>query len=189
LRCAPRERRRSFAHEIALVKGPGRATIVIRLSEIRDGRAAVGNFCVPTDEVGRTRYERGHARWSRSGSNRRPPACKASALPTELRPRSVSRRGFARPDRVGQGRLELPTSRLSGVRSNHLSYWPRGGPPLVARNPVRRGFVTRHLLAAERRGAVPANPRAIEEIIGEWRACCLAPWKLNRTRSERKSGP
>ena len=25
---------------------------------------------------------------------------------------------------VGQGRLELPTSRLSGVRSNHLSYWP-----------------------------------------------------------------
>jgi hypothetical protein len=26
---------------------------------------------------------------------------------------------------VGQGRLELPTSRLSGVRSNHLSYWPR----------------------------------------------------------------
>ena len=29
--------------------------------------------------------------------------------------------------RVGQGRLELPTSRLSGVRSNHLSYWPGGG--------------------------------------------------------------
>ena len=25
---------------------------------------------------------------------------------------------------VGQGRVELPTSRLSGVRSNHLSYWP-----------------------------------------------------------------
>ena len=30
----------------------------------------------------------------------------------------------ARPRFVGQGRLELPTSRLSGVRSNHLSYWP-----------------------------------------------------------------
>ena len=27
---------------------------------------------------------------------------------------------------VGPGRLELPTSRLSGVRSNHLSY----GPPV-----------------------------------------------------------
>ena len=29
-----------------------------------------------------------------------------------------------RPAVVGQGRVELPTSRLSGVRSNHLSYWP-----------------------------------------------------------------
>ncbi len=28
---------------------------------------------------------------------------------------------------VGPGRLELPTSRLSGVRSNHLSYGPRPG--------------------------------------------------------------
>ena len=27
---------------------------------------------------------------------------------------------------VGLGRLELPTSRLSGVRSNHLSYRPDG---------------------------------------------------------------
>ena len=30
--------------------------------------------------------------------------------------------------KVGQGRLELPTSRLSGVRSNHLSYWPGCAP-------------------------------------------------------------
>jgi hypothetical protein len=29
-----------------------------------------------------------------------------------------------RKDCVGQGRFELPTSRLSGVRSNQLSYWP-----------------------------------------------------------------
>ncbi len=28
---------------------------------------------------------------------------------------------------VGPGRLELPTSRLSGVRSNHLSYGPIRG--------------------------------------------------------------
>jgi hypothetical protein len=32
--------------------------------------------------------------------------------------------GSRHEERVGQGRLELPTSRLSGVRSNHLSYWP-----------------------------------------------------------------
>ena len=30
------------------------------------------------------------------------------------------------PVLVGPGRLELPTSRLSGVRSNHLSYGPPG---------------------------------------------------------------
>ena len=32
-----------------------------------------------------------------------------------------------RPAMVGLGRLELPTSRLSGVRSNQLSYRPRTG--------------------------------------------------------------
>ena len=59
--------------------------------------------------------------WSRTGSNRRPEACKATALPTELRPRccSVSTRKM-----VGPGGLEPPTSRLSGVRSSHLSYEP-----------------------------------------------------------------
>ena len=109
--------------------------------------------------------------WRRTGSNRRPQACKASALPTELRPRSfaalaanytdgpcpvhhehgdrsgvgmfchrrqIARRSQRVSDRiprersrdagpsimVGLGRLELPTSRLSGVRSNHLSYRP-----------------------------------------------------------------
>jgi hypothetical protein len=85
--------------------------------------------------------------WSRSGSNRRPQACKARALPTELRPQKSVRSGlpsrscgrkpvfapkgsdaaaFATSQRrlVGPGRVERPTSRLSGVRSNHLSYEP-----------------------------------------------------------------
>ena len=34
--------------------------------------------------------------WSRSGSNRRPQACKARALPTELRPRGTRRRAEIR---------------------------------------------------------------------------------------------
>ena len=55
--------------------------------------------------------------WRRTGSNRRPDACKATALPAELRPLIL----------VGLGRLERPTSPLSGVRSNHLSYRPRAG--------------------------------------------------------------
>ena len=83
--------------------------------------------------------------WSQTGSNRRPHACKAGALPTELwprchrrlRPKLVQPSRSRQPTRlrpatvihqalklVGPGRLELPTSRLSGVRSNHLSYRP-----------------------------------------------------------------
>jgi hypothetical protein len=78
--------------------------------------------------------------WSRSGSNRRPQACKARALPTELRPRD-----FRLVQVVGPGRVERPTSRLSGVRSNHLSYEPergvgepeRGAPAIRANRPAR----------------------------------------------------
>ena len=56
--------------------------------------------------------------WSRTGSNRRPPACKAGALPAELRPLIPVER------MVGLGGLEPPTSRLSSARSNQLSYKP-----------------------------------------------------------------
>ena len=82
--------------------------------------------------------------WSQTGSNRRPPACKAGALPTELWPRAsrrppsprlrraifAVRRLACQPKRpwprrlVGLGRFELPTSRLSSARSNQLSYRP-----------------------------------------------------------------
>ena len=70
--------------------------------------------------------------WSQTGSNRRPPACKAGALPTELWPRTSQGidAQLARSDTpdaikmVGLGRLELPTSRLSSARSNQLSYKP-----------------------------------------------------------------
>ena len=88
--------------------------------------------------------------WSQTGSNRRPHACKARALPAELWPRNqktkrlskvrrrpsgyaghaslhVLRGGATRSHRrsvVGLGRLELPTSRLSSARSNQLSYKP-----------------------------------------------------------------
>ena len=69
--------------------------------------------------------------WSQTGSNRRPPACKAGALPAELWPHVLQREAEEQSAKqpglerlVGLGRLERPTSPLSGVRSNHLSYRP-----------------------------------------------------------------
>src|SRR5690606_28336174 len=91
--------------------------------------------------------------WSRAGSNRWPPACKAGALPAELRPRVV-----------GLGGFEPPTSRLSGVRSNRLSY----KPPTVAmiaygpdqRQPTPPGLL---LTAGRLRLAV----RLVDSLVAE----------------------
>lgn len=66
------------------------------------------------------RTARAEGWWSQTGSNRRPPACKAGALPAELWPLKP----VALDRMVGLGRLELPTSRLSSARSNQLSYKP-----------------------------------------------------------------
>ena len=86
--------------------------------------------------------------WSWTGSNRRHPACKAGALPTELQPQVfVVGLHFAGRPRVSQlpslgglvglGGLEPPTSRLSGARSSQLSYRPSGFPsqrPILSKN-------------------------------------------------------
>ena len=69
-------------------------------------------------------------KWRMRESNSRPPACKAGALPSELIPRVVRllNSGFLRvwAERMGPSGLEPPTSRLSGARSNRLSYGPLG---------------------------------------------------------------
>ena len=78
--------------------------------------------------------------WSQTGSNRRPHACKARALPAELWPRTRRRmllpvmRRMRSIKVVGLGRLELPTSRLSSARSNQLSYKPLTREAAMARN-------------------------------------------------------
>jgi hypothetical protein len=87
--------------------------------------------------------------WSQTGSNRRPHACKARALPTELWPRLKTRR---RPRAVvGLGGLEPPTSRLSSARSNQLSYKPgrrrSPRPPMLLKQTEAQGF---HILRSER---------------------------------------
>ena len=45
-------------------------------------------------EKERSRASMGFSRWAVTGSNRRPPACKAGALPAELTARRVERSGF-----------------------------------------------------------------------------------------------
>src|SRR5208283_2005170 len=84
--------------------------------------------------------------WSGPGLNRQPSACKADALPIELPPRSRVLRPIGphpclhsaplvkRPNllMVGLGRVELPTSPLSGARSSQLSYRPSLEAPLPA---------------------------------------------------------
>ena len=110
--------------------------------------------------------------WSQTGSNRRPPACKAGALPTELWPPQGSESlrdqkssnrydsrtvATARPPRlVGLGRFELPTSRLSSARSNQLSYKPPAG-----RAPSRSSAIgrARHELVHEERETKTAVSR------------------------------
>jgi len=58
--------------------------------------------------------------WRMTGSNRRPPACKAGALPAELIPHDQPLDGM-----VGLGGLEPPTPALSRRCSNQLSYRPK----------------------------------------------------------------
>ena len=62
--------------------------------------------------------------WRWRDSNSWPPACKAGALPTELHPH-LDFYSIQRLSPMGLSGLEPPTSRLSGVRSNRLSYKPR----------------------------------------------------------------
>ena len=127
-------------------------------------------------DLARLKTNPGRGWWSQTGSNRRPHACKARALPTELWPQSQAYGPSLRPCRepqapartsvlsaarrtraggrsalrtlarsghqprdvttivVGLGRLERPTSPLSGVRSNHLSYRPGRPQPQGGRS-------------------------------------------------------
>jgi hypothetical protein len=115
--------------------------------------------------------------WSQTGSNRRPHACKARALPAELWPRTrrrmlqagckLDQRHMRSIKVVGLGRLELPTSRLSSARSNQLSY-----------KPLTRGACS-HAPASRRRIAqaqplARVRPRRKRNVDGE-----IPPMELN----------
>jgi hypothetical protein len=110
--------------------------------------------------------------WSQTESNRRPRACKARALPTELWPpfreekvksgmRSVEPRSL-KAKMVGLGRFELPTSRLSSARSNQLSYKPKlrqalAPSPRALPKPLRGQRRVRHPGHSPKRRHGPAG--------------------------------
>ena len=71
--------------------------------------------------------------WRMTGSNRRPPACKAGALPAELIPRDEI---LFKPELVGLVGLEPTTPALSRRCSNQLSYRPSAANALRAA-PIR----------------------------------------------------
>ncbi len=103
--------------------------------------------CQPPPPATARHFPMARTSWRRAGSNRQPPACKADALPIELRPRETRPHLYflestvrlpspsIRQTCVRAPRVELGTSALSGLRSNQLSYARRLKPapiPLVA---------------------------------------------------------
>ncbi len=96
---------------------------------------------VPTDKGAKEKFSKirkagatarfpAEIQWRRSGSNRQPPACKAGALPIELRP--PTNQILPTELQMGAPEFESGTSSLSATRSNQLSY-----APLVT--PIVRG--------------------------------------------------
>ncbi len=63
----------------------------------------------PSSTTHHTRHPRTQRGWRRTESNRRPPACKAGALPTELRPQMVGPRWWAPDGGPGRTRTSDPT--------------------------------------------------------------------------------
>ena len=75
--------------------------------------------------------------WRMTGSNRRPPACKAGALPAELIPRELN-------SVVGLAGFEPATPALSRRCSNQLSYRPtRSSRVLLSSDAYLRGQLGR----------------------------------------------
>jgi hypothetical protein len=103
-------------HETAFLPNP--STLPRRQSEDLDFKTS----SLPMNDV-KERYRRRHTAlcsmrwWRQTGSNRRPPACKAGALPTELCPRlsfRSARSALRPPARTGCYPKEEPIARLGG---------------------------------------------------------------------------
>ncbi len=140
-------------------------------------RRTHGEFLDSSGRRHATLNSHGGGWWSQTGSNRRPQACKASALPTELWPQMTERQQSARSPgtalrMVGLGRLERPTSPLSGVRSNHLSYRPEAIRAQSPNLPAGRGRATKRARACivRKRGRETKTACPASEGL-DWPSC------------------
>src|SRR6218665_3586350 len=102
--------------------------------------------------------------WRMTGSNRRPPACKAGALPAELIPRACLLSGSGVWPLAGLVGLEPTTPALSRRCSDQLSYRPRPPPPTPPtpfQHRMMVGVRFRSLLLSAvffKKGGAPAAP-------------------------------
>ena len=90
--------------------------------------------------------------------------------PVELRPPGSKISGNAGVSLVGPGRFELPTSPLSGARSDQLSY----EPALIRQRKPRQcpGFDTSIQLALKRVQIGRSSRRIVDSLI-KWADCPL----------------
>ena len=94
-------------------------TLIFRLYELLKNNSRFFRIAGASGQSGSLRQQSMNVKWWRmTGSNRRPPACKAGALPAELIPRSSIMK------MVGLVGLEPTTPALSRRCSNQLSYRP-----------------------------------------------------------------
>ena len=120
-----------FGFPSTLVLLKTRFRVVVIYSLVKEPRESFNHRPRPTSSdlkalVNVRKLDSVYLRWSVRGSNPRPPACKAGALPAELTPQeSLGAISVAPPQAVGLERFELSTPRLSSVCSNQLSYRPR----------------------------------------------------------------
>ena len=121
--------------------------------------------------------------WRRPDSNRRPPGCKPGALPAELRPR-VPGPSLMAPEVVGLSGFEPLTSRLSGGRSNQLSYKPVDSAHLAV--PVGTASTRERRCArstCQDGNPSTTRPRRTVWKMGDPRLSCLHPYARNFERS------
>ena len=128
-------------------------------------------------------FFRNRLQWRRAGLNRQPPACKAGALPIELRPLHRLRTGDCgirlnshmnpqsaiRNSQVGVHGFEPWTSSLSATRSNQLSYTPDAKTDHNADSRRRKPYVKRPSHTREQNSPVRkgiAAPRGTDSTPG-----------------------